>query len=259
MTNSRDYTPRLLPESFQPCQDTVIIGRGKAVVNHPGNQRLQLLLKQDLSQYHAASTRDLKTEIIVKVAKQVPIFVKVDKVTGRWMALSEAAGRAAVGQAFRDLLQGRYRSSKQSKQVKRALEKCKSLVNAGCTDLGTALPPVLALTNPLTRVVSVETVTAAMRGNSSCAAAFEDTTWVDRLLVLSTSGVAAQAGNPFEPTPIREGPTNAASASASPLQQYLGAKSQQPFANRSFLEILKQQQSSLSPHLQLPVQDMVAL
>ncbi|CAB9517879.1 Nitrilase family, member 2 [Seminavis robusta] len=200
----------LLSEDYQPCAHTVIIGRGRQVKNHPGNRRLRDLVQRNAGRYTAASsTRELKTDIIVSVvstirAKSKIGFVKFDKANGRWLQLEEAMARSAVGQAFRDLLQG-YRSSKQSKQAKRLLEKQAS---QGMLPLQTAhlqlpfsVPPPPSLNLP--RVVSIDgTVQAQMQVPPQCHSNYYDPTCFERLCTLVA--MDDQQGNPFEPRPIVE-------------------------------------------------------
>lgn len=118
---------RLLPKDFTPSINEVIIGRGRKVVNHSGNQRFQDLIHSHLSEYSKAKTKTSKSAIIRRVllevkegsAEGVGGFVKQDASTKRWYAMEEASARISTAQAFRDALSGSYRSSRQYKQQRR--------------------------------------------------------------------------------------------------------------------------------------------
>ena len=56
-----------LPDNYQPCDNTVIIGRGRQAYNHQGNKRFQKILQEHRQEYESASSRSDKTSVIVKV------------------------------------------------------------------------------------------------------------------------------------------------------------------------------------------------
>lgn len=122
---SSSNAQRMLPKSFSPSVNEVMIGRGRKVANHIGNDRFQELIHAQLYDYSRAKTKASKSSIILRVLKAVregsPVggFVKQDSKTKRWFTLEDAAARISTAQAFRDALSGNYRSSKQYKQQKR--------------------------------------------------------------------------------------------------------------------------------------------
>lgn len=124
-------SPRvLLPSTFSPSVNEVMIGRGRKVANHSGNARFQEIIYSHLMEYSRAKTKAAKSEIILRVLLQVREnshvggFIKRDSKTKRYFILEETAGRVSTAQAFRDALSSNYRSSKQYKQQKRWDEKC---------------------------------------------------------------------------------------------------------------------------------------
>lgn len=118
---------RLLPQGFSPSINEVVIGRGRKVVNHSGNQRFQDLIQSQLREYSKAKSKTSKSAIILRVLMAVKNgspadvggFVKQNARTKRWYALEDASARISTAQAFRDALSGSYRSSKQYKQQRR--------------------------------------------------------------------------------------------------------------------------------------------
>ncbi|CAB9506534.1 Nitrilase family, member 2 [Seminavis robusta] len=116
---------RLLPKTFAPSVNEVIIGRGRRVWNHSGNERFQDLVQSHMYEYSRATTKTSKSAIIsrvltqVKQASSVGGFVKQESSTKRWYAMEEASARISTAQAFRDSLSHTYRSSKQFKQQRR--------------------------------------------------------------------------------------------------------------------------------------------
>lgn len=82
----------VLPKSFDPSDNDVIIGRGKRARTHEGNKRLRGLIAFMIPEYQAAgSNKDEKSfiikEIVMQIRKSSPNggFVKFDKATGRWV------------------------------------------------------------------------------------------------------------------------------------------------------------------------------
>ena len=117
-----------LPVDFLPCPNTVIVGRGKKVAQHPGNVRFRAYVKAELDEYKEATTKAHKSSIILRVLTQVRdkshyAFVKQDLTTGRWCRVEETSQRITTAQAFRDALKDNYKSSRFHKKVKREEEK----------------------------------------------------------------------------------------------------------------------------------------
>lgn len=116
---------------FLPCPSTVIVGRGKKVAQHPGNVRFRELVKQELTEYSAATTKAHKSSIILRVLTDIRnkshhAFVKQNLTTGRWYRVEETAQRITTAQAFRDALKDNYKSSRAFKKLKREEEKAAS-------------------------------------------------------------------------------------------------------------------------------------
>ena len=124
--------PRVLPKDFVPGKNQFIVGRGRKIFEHEGNKRVRNIVKGALKEYVTACSKVDKSLILLRIIRQVRHknkeligFVKQDLATGRWLELTEFAARVAVAQAFRDALSTRYKSSKQSKQHKRRVERFK--------------------------------------------------------------------------------------------------------------------------------------
>jgi len=116
-----------LPLDYTPTDDVFIIGRGKKVHNHPGNQQFRALIDATLPAYQQAPTKGLKSTLLWQVLTQVRRNTinglgLVKKESGRWQALDDAGARINIAQAFRDRLSADYRSSKQHKSTKRKVE-----------------------------------------------------------------------------------------------------------------------------------------
>jgi len=119
----------MLPDNYTPGPDVVIIGRGKVVLEHPGNICFRALIDSTLEEYSAANTKSLKSKILYRILNQVRTnsvneigFVKQDKKSGSWQAIEDAAARICIAQAFRDRLSKHYKSSKENKSIKRKVE-----------------------------------------------------------------------------------------------------------------------------------------
>jgi hypothetical protein len=146
---------RLLPEDYEPGENTVIIGRGKRCVMHEGNKRLRKIVVTELSTYQSCRSKMDKSIVLVCIVRKVCSknkdnvgFVKQDLDTHRWHTVTEVAARISVAQVFRDTLCNDYKSSRQSKQQKRQLEKQQKGM---CTPLS---PPSLTLESGLTMKLS---------------------------------------------------------------------------------------------------------
>ncbi|CAB9498620.1 Nitrilase family, member 2 [Seminavis robusta] len=119
---------QMLSIDFLPCPNTVIVGRGKKVAQHPGNVRFQELIKKELTEYSAATTKADKSSIIQRVLTEVRLksphaFVKQDLTTLRWYCVEESVQRITIAQAFRDVLKDKYKSSRVFKKLRREEEK----------------------------------------------------------------------------------------------------------------------------------------
>ena len=130
-TSSKKDLPRnFLPLSFVPHDTDVLIGRGRRVVNHPGNKTFRALVQGNLAAYSLAETKSKKSNIIVGIfqalktaSRETSGFVKFHSATKRWYVVDDANARISIAQAFRDSLSFEYKSSKQYKQQKRQEER----------------------------------------------------------------------------------------------------------------------------------------
>ncbi|CAB9506766.1 Nitrilase family, member 2 [Seminavis robusta] len=118
----------MLSIDFLPCPNTVIVGRGRKVAQHAGNVRFRELVKKELTEYSAATTKAHKSSIIQRVLTEVRLrshhaFVKQNLTTQRWYRVEENAQRITTAQAFRDALKDNYKSSRAHKKYKREEEK----------------------------------------------------------------------------------------------------------------------------------------
>lgn len=222
-----------LPADYEPCENTVIIGRGRKAHGHEGNIRFQTILKAYREKYERAASRAEKTNVIVQVIQKVKGkcsdgigFVKKNQSSGKWLGLQSISARTSVGQAFRDLLKGKYKSSKHFKQAMRDLERQhpeqdfigQAYTNGTLTDVSfpftllnsMRLSPNLAPLPPFRRLVSVE---APCQAHPSTPAQVDQQeslaggSWVDSLcalLPLEDQHVKDNTSNPYEPLPLQE-------------------------------------------------------
>ena len=118
-----------LPDGFKPTENEVLIGRGRKILQHAGNQKLQALVKSQARAYAENSDKTHKSYIISDIGKRIKEgsqfggFVKKDAGSGKWYVVSESCIRSTIAQTFRDTLSPNYRSSKFSKQRRRWSER----------------------------------------------------------------------------------------------------------------------------------------
>lgn len=124
---------RILPESFEPTDNEVILGRGKQIASHKGNKLYKETVLSHIKEYSAAQTKALKSSILSHIVNKIRAksafqagFVKQDAGTGRWTIAEDSAARIATAQIFRDALHDNYKSSKQFKQQRRQDRKGKA-------------------------------------------------------------------------------------------------------------------------------------
>lgn len=117
---------RFLPESFEPTDNEVILGRGKQIASHKGNKLYKEIVLSHIKEYSAAQTKALKSSILSHIVNKIRAnsafqagFIKQDGTTGRWMIAEDSAARIATAQIFRDALHDNYKSSKHFKQQRR--------------------------------------------------------------------------------------------------------------------------------------------
>ena len=127
--NSRGFeTMTPLPYNFVPTCATVLLGRGKKILSHPGNQLFKEIVSTRLNAYLDAESRLDKTAILMDVIEQVRQnnpgggFVKQNPKTGQYFEVGDFLAKEKTAQAFRDALHEYYSSSNPSKRKRRVEE-----------------------------------------------------------------------------------------------------------------------------------------
>ena len=127
--NSRGFeTMTPLPSYFVPTDKTVILGRGKKILSHPGNQLFKRIVETQLNAYLEAESRVDKTAILMDVIQQVRDndpgggFVKRNPKTGQHFEVGDFLAKEKTAQAFRDALHQFYSSANPSKRKRRVEE-----------------------------------------------------------------------------------------------------------------------------------------
>lgn len=116
----------MLPESFQPCPYSVVLGRGK-VNDSIGNRRLKILVDIELDNYQRAKSRKEKSYVVARVMETIQeacgvgAFIRNDD--GTWYEVDDATAREKVGTMFRDKLSDQYKSSTSNKVKRRRQRK----------------------------------------------------------------------------------------------------------------------------------------
>lgn len=224
----------VLPDTFEPSDNEMIIGRGRKIQKHPGNLKFRALVQHKMKDYSESGDKTVKSFIISNIWKSMREesfcggFVKKDAETDKWIVASDCTVRATIAQAFRDSLSPTYRSSKFSKQRRRWSEKTK----LDCDD------PAAPMT-----VFSLQR--AGLQNTSCCPPSLRDVSLAQSPFLASPSfgGRASNSAdilaralkimdeqedlvsfteNPFEPSPILEDEGEA------PLEEPLESQS---FAN----------------------------
>lgn len=114
-----------LPHNFVPTDKTVILGRGKRILAHAGNQLFKSVVAAQLNSYLSAESRLDKTAILMGVIEQVREndpgggFVKQNPKTDQYYEVSNFLAKEKAAQSFRDALHEYYSSSNPSKRKRR--------------------------------------------------------------------------------------------------------------------------------------------
>mmetsp|Transcript_27797 Transcript_27797/g.36240 ORF Transcript_27797/g.36240 Transcript_27797/m.36240 type:complete len:342 (+) Transcript_27797:60-1085(+) len=125
-----EMTP--LSPGFVPGPHDCICGRGKKSFHHIGNQRFRIIVSNHLQKYSSATTKLEKSLLVSTIVDTVRDnspkggFVKFAESTGMWHEVGDHLAREKVGQAFRDYLHTKYRSSTTFKKKKRTANKAKN-------------------------------------------------------------------------------------------------------------------------------------
>jgi hypothetical protein len=112
---------RELRVGFQPCDYSVVCGRGKDSFNHAGNRRFRILADMFIEEYSKADTKAAKSAIVSKILGVIRqaggLFCKYE--SGAWFEVGEHCAREKVSALLRDLLHTQYRSSAKAKLDRR--------------------------------------------------------------------------------------------------------------------------------------------
>mmetsp|Transcript_61793 Transcript_61793/g.151148 ORF Transcript_61793/g.151148 Transcript_61793/m.151148 type:complete len:309 (+) Transcript_61793:182-1108(+) len=122
----------LLPSTYVPLNDTVIIGYGSGDIRHvEGNTRLETMVQMNLDEYSKTRRRADKARIISNIVDQIqtrcrrdgghgydePAFVKFDG--DNYWTITDRASREKVTSIFRNHLSHKYKSSSKWKTEKK--------------------------------------------------------------------------------------------------------------------------------------------
>jgi hypothetical protein len=106
---------------FQPCDYSVVCGRGKHSFNHAGNRRLRILASMHIERYSEADSKAAKSVIVSKILEVIRQagghFCKYEG--GAWFNVGDHCAREKVSALLRDLLHTQYRSSAKAKVDRR--------------------------------------------------------------------------------------------------------------------------------------------
>lgn len=98
-----------LSDDYKPSEYDVVCGKGKIICNLPGNHRFRSIVKSFCEQYQAAKTKLDKSVIIDAIIEQTreqdncrARFLKFDKKSKRWIAMSSEQTREKVGYSMRE-------------------------------------------------------------------------------------------------------------------------------------------------------------
>jgi len=115
----------ILPQSFCPGDNDVILGRGRQSYLHVGNIHLRGLVESRLPEYSKAASKLEKSyilsEIVAQVNKLSPVggFIRQSPANSRWYKVGTFLAKEKVCQAFRDALHNQYKSSNEYKKQHR--------------------------------------------------------------------------------------------------------------------------------------------
>jgi len=98
---------RMEPTS-SPQKFDVLLGRGRAHVENPGNQRLQIIVNINKPRYAASNSHHKKTQISQDIVHQIKNcgtetgrFLRYDKQMRSWIEVDDQSARRKVSQALR--------------------------------------------------------------------------------------------------------------------------------------------------------------
>jgi hypothetical protein len=123
--NNPAFSPRTersqLGVHFQPCDYSVICGRGKASSNHTGNRRFRVIAGMFVEKYSMTGCNKHKStmaaNIVAMTRERGGSFCKYEQ--GAWFEVGDRCAREKVSTFFRDRLHNDYRSSAKAKTALR--------------------------------------------------------------------------------------------------------------------------------------------
>ena len=113
------------PRDFKPGINHVIVGRGKKCYKHIGNEKLRSIVSSRLEEYSAATCKASKSSILMSIVTKLRTstpkggFIKEDPDSKQWYDVGDFLAREKISQAFRDALQGSYKSSQKNKKKRK--------------------------------------------------------------------------------------------------------------------------------------------
>lgn len=116
---------QLLPSTFTPSESTVLIGKGRAPREAPGNKKLQALVSAQVYVYSQCQERKVRAGIIKGIMEEIAKTCSDDDAPfakfygGRWWRVDETTIRENISAAFRNKLSDKYKSSTKHKSAKR--------------------------------------------------------------------------------------------------------------------------------------------
>lgn len=113
-----------LGATFEPGNNAVICGRGKACSESPGNLKLRRVIESFLQSYATAVTKGQKSAIVSSIMSIVQeteggLFVKHEE--GEWWEVEDGYAREKIGYMLRDVLHTKYRSSTKAKEARKKI------------------------------------------------------------------------------------------------------------------------------------------
>lgn len=129
-TPSKQGNKTMLPSTFQPSINSVILGKGNVPKNAPGNKQLRHIVSNHVTEYSSIECRRGRAMIVRSIVEHVRelcrpfgggAFVKYEQ--GKWREVNHTATREKVTSVFRDFLHDQYKSSTKNKVAKRRARK----------------------------------------------------------------------------------------------------------------------------------------
>jgi hypothetical protein len=88
----------------------VLLGRGRAYLRHPGNERMRTIVSDNLARYQSTEMRHDKTRITKEIVQTIKTsgdqparFLRYDPRADRWTEVDDEVARVKVGTALRYL------------------------------------------------------------------------------------------------------------------------------------------------------------